>query len=328
MATLAPHELPPQVPAGSPTPSRRSVILLAESDREEVFWLRDILSSPERDLLIARTAGEVERLLEDHGISLIVLGLEFDQGGGLALLARLRSNPQTALLPVLVLSTAPAVETEITCQTLGIDGFFMKPVDARVLSAAVQAKLQREEAISRLYRHDPLTGLPNRGSFRRNFERSQVSARRERRPLSLALLDIDRFKSVNDIYGHMTGDRLLRHAAMMLTLSLRAPDVAARWGGEEFVVLFPGSPPAAAVKALRRTVQVFRSSPVRVKAGDDLVITFSAGVTEVGPEMPEEQAVAEADRWLLRAKEAGRGRVCGPSDPAEPAAFTGPASPQ
>jgi diguanylate cyclase (GGDEF)-like protein len=159
---------------------------------------------------------------------------------------------------------------------------------------------------------DRLTGLPNRRYVESLLDQAMAAARRTRRPLVLALADLDHFKQINDRHGHAAGDEVLRHAASTLSRAFRRSDVIARYGGEEFVILFPETEPAAAAERLEQLrADVARHSvPV---PGAEVPITLSVGLAEF-PRDGESPAdlLACADQRLYAAKRAGRNRVQGP----------------
>jgi len=159
---------------------------------------------------------------------------------------------------------------------------------------------------------DRLTGLPNRRYIETLLDQAMAAARRTRRPLVLALADLDHFKQINDRHGHAAGDEVLCHAASTLSRAFRRSDVIARYGGEEFVILFPETEPAAAAERLEQLrAEVARHSvPV---SGAEVPITLSVGLA-VFPHDGESPAdlLARADQRLYAAKRAGRNRVQGP----------------
>jgi len=159
---------------------------------------------------------------------------------------------------------------------------------------------------------DRLTGLPNRRYIETLLDQAMAAARRTRRPLVLALADLDHFKQINDRHGHAAGDEVLCHAASILSRAFRRSDVIARYGGEEFVILFPETEPAAAAERLEQLrAEVARHSvPV---SGAEVPITLSVGLA-VFPHDGESPAdlLARADQRLYAAKRAGRNRVQGP----------------
>ncbi len=177
-----------------------------------------------------------------------------------------------------------------------------------ILSTAAAAALERAAVVGRESRQDALTDLPNRAAFREAFEKAGALSARHGHPLSVAMIDVDHFKAVNDTWGHPTGDRALRQLGETLFASLRKSDMVARWGGEEFMALFPETSVREAEIALEKTLMAVRRITIPV-TDHTLNITCSAGVTEVKPGTSLDEAVAEADRLLYLAKEAGRDRV-------------------
>lgn len=155
---------------------------------------------------------------------------------------------------------------------------------------------------------DALTGLPNRRAFDERLREALASARRQQRPLVLALLDFDRFKSINDRYGHELGDAVLVEGAAVLRASLRAADVAARWGGEEFALLLPDTGREAALHILDRLRRAV-SSLDWARLDGALAPTVSIGGAALDEVDDEAGLLRLADRRLFAAKRAGRDRV-------------------
>lgn len=180
------------------------------------------------------------------------------------------------------------------------------------------AKLQSElDEASRQMRHDQLTGVLNRRGMEEMFDKELARAQRRSAPLSVGVLDIDNFKKFNDTYGHDVGDDALIHLATVVRKYLRPQDSLARYGGEEFVILLPDANEADAAQALVRlqrelTREFFMTGQTK------LVITFSAGVTELQPGEKLDLALKRADVAMYQAKQAGRNRVVTSSSPVAP----------
>ena len=176
-------------------------------------------------------------------------------------------------------------------------------------SARKNRELQEaNETIERLARTDGLTGLANRRTLHEALPREIARAERMGECLSLIMTDLDHFKSVNDQYGHLTGDQVLVHAASVFGSQLRPYDLAARFGGEEFILLLPGTSgddAAAIAERIRKAV-----AEIKVP-GCPRQITVSLGVATWMPGEAPEQFIARADRALYGAKSSGRNRVDG-----------------
>ncbi|WP_019569917.1 biofilm regulation diguanylate cyclase SiaD [Thioalkalivibrio sp. ALE11] len=154
---------------------------------------------------------------------------------------------------------------------------------------------------------DQLTGVGNRHYLNERLREEVERARRGGRPLSLALVDLDRFKRVNDRFGHDVGDRVLSRVAETIRDELRASDIFGRWGGEEFLLLFPESDPEDAANVCRRILEALRNMGPLDDMGVEPV-TASIGVSRVDPERGYSEAISRADDLLYQAKARGRNR--------------------
>jgi diguanylate cyclase (GGDEF)-like protein len=164
---------------------------------------------------------------------------------------------------------------------------------------------------------DALTGWHNRRYFENRLLEELARARREQKPLACLMLDVDYFKRVNDGFGHLAGDRLLRELTHRVEGQVRASDVTARYGGEELVLLLPATRLPDALALAQRIRAVVRASPVQVADGQAVTVTISIGVATRVPSIAENDLAALADELvhaadvaLYRAKAEGRDRVC------------------
>lgn len=187
-----------------------------------------------------------------------------------------------------------------------------------ILAAAVlsDAVVSRTQQLLRLSTSDPLTGLFNRGYFDERIAVEVSRACRYRKPLALAMIDVDHFKSFNDTHGHAAGDTALRAIASALSQSFRRSDMVVRYGGEEFVVVMPETDAVTAGQKLASVRHVIAHTPIRLTAqGVVAALTISAGLAG----LPDDGASAEellraADARLFRAKDGGRNCVVGRGD--------------
>ena len=178
---------------------------------------------------------------------------------------------------------------------------------------AAEEDLRRAlEQLEQLALQDPLTGLANRRRFKERFDYDVAQAARTKTPLSLLMVDIDHFKAINDEYGHLAGDTCLKALARLLTATVRAIDLVARFGGEEFVVLLPDTSVSQSFIAGERMRCAVQARPVAIREDTPPVaVTVSVGAaTSEGSSPKLEEILARADEAVYRAKRAGRNQVC------------------
>ncbi|MCU1762909.1 diguanylate cyclase [Pseudomonas sp. 14P_8.1_Bac3] len=162
---------------------------------------------------------------------------------------------------------------------------------------------QRQKALI-----DPLTGLPNRAAWSERLDHEMSEWQRHGNTLLLAMLDLDHFKRINDNYGHLAGDKVLKIIANVLRKRLRGTDFVARFGGEEFVLLMPDTVPAAGAKLLENLRASIEACPFHFKS-EPVTITVSIGMTAFRPGEHSDLVLKRADQALYRAKNAGRNRI-------------------
>lgn len=238
----------------------------------------------------------------------------------LRLLAELRARPASANCPVVVLGALADPEFRIMALDLGAADVLALDCDRQELALRLQARIgqkrdadRRRAAVERelrLAKTDPLTGIANRRAAMEQLAAMAAEAAAPGEGYALMVLDIDRFKLVNDRFGHPAGDRVLAEVARRLPASLREGDLVARIGGEEFLVALPMAalvPARRAAERLRRAIEV---EPVRLPGGETVRVTVSIGLTLAGPGDDDvEAAMARADRALYAAKAQGRNTV-------------------
>ncbi len=162
---------------------------------------------------------------------------------------------------------------------------------------------QRQKALI-----DPLTGLPNRAAWGERLDHEVGQWQQHGNTLLIAILDLDHFKRINDNYGHLAGDKVLKIIASVLRKNLRGSDFIARFGGEEFVLLMPGTSVAAGLKLAETLRAAIEACPFHFK-GERVTITVSLGVSAFKVGERSDHVLKRADEALYRAKNAGRNRV-------------------
>ena len=239
----------------------------------------------------------------------------------LRLCSQLRSLDRTRFLPIILVVDQGEDERVIRGLELGINDFLVRPIDQQELIARLRTQVKRKRFNDQLRASvaetiemavtDGLTGLHNRRYLDSHLETLFDRAVSRRRPLSLMITDLDRFKSINDAHGHDGGDDVLREFAKRLRKNVRGIDLACRFGGEEFVVVMPDTEPHIAEKVAERIRAEIEKTPFSIgRSGAAIPVTVSVGVSSLlrGPDSVAD-LMKRADVALYEAKSGGRNRV-------------------
>jgi two-component system cell cycle response regulator len=214
---------------------------------------------------------------------------------------------------LLLLTAKSEKEDLVKGMEAGADDFLSKPFDAQELRARLRAGiriLELQETLRAQATHDSLTGLWNRAATFDFLRRELSRARRQGAPVSIVMADIDHFKCINDTHGHLVGDMVLREVARRLSSAVRAYDVTGRFGGEEFLLVFPGCAVRNAMDRAEQLRTCVNREPVETPEGP-ILVTLSLGVagSEAARATDPDSLLRAADAALYRAKSGGRDRV-------------------
>jgi two-component system cell cycle response regulator len=255
----------------------------------------------------------------DYDLAIVSLGL--DQIDGLRLCSQIRSLDRTRSLPILVIVGPDDNQRLLRGLDLGVNDYLARPIEPNEALARVRTQIRRKRFGDRLRDSmqmtmemaitDGLTGLHNRRYLERHLAALVLQAMARSKPLSVLVLDIDHFKTINDTYGHAAGDDVLREFSRRLRKAVRGIDLACRFGGEEFVIAMPDTDAALALLVGERLRQKIAGEPFQVAdSGEPLIVTVSIGVSSlVGTEDGPKALLKRADEALYRAKRDGRNRV-------------------
>jgi diguanylate cyclase (GGDEF)-like protein len=232
-------------------------------------------------------------------------------------LRRLRPEPYTY---VLLLTAKDAKESVVEGLESGADDYLTKPFNPQELKARIRVGLrlldlednlvQAREAMRFKATHDTLTGVWNRGAILETLEREIWRSRREGPSLGVLIADLDHFKSVNDTYGHLAGDSVLREITKRMQMDIRPYDAVGRYGGEEFLILLPGCNGSDTKDKAERLREAISREPVETPAGNLSVTMSIGGVASADwPEDTPNQILQMTDLALYRAKGDGRNRT-------------------
>lgn len=299
-------------------------ILIAEDDNISRRMLEKVFHGHGYEVVSAADGAVAWQILEeaDHP-HLLVLDWMMPGFTGVEIMQRLRERPDGHTYYIIILTSLDTPADVSFALDGGSDDFVSKPYHADALRSRANVgkrivnlyeKLSEkmrllEEAhatISHLAATDELTGLYNRRFFNDHFSKSLSASRRYDFPLSVIMADIDKFKAVNDTYGHAAGDTVLKAFAEILRNMARTEDISARWGGEEFIILLAHTSCTGATVVAERLRRTVESECLRVTS---IAVTVSLGVAELKEGEDGEALIKRADNALYRAKEEGRNRV-------------------
>ena len=317
-------------PDENAAPRARQSILIVDDQRSNVLVLEAILEG-EFDVTTATGGAEALDLCRTHPPDLILLDVNMPGLDGHEVCRRIKRDRATRNITVIFVTGMNTPADEARGFNEGAADFISKPFHETIVRARVrcQAAVKAQaEALRSFAATDGLTGVANRRRFDEALDVEWRRARRARGPLSLLILDVDRFKAYNDRYGHQAGDVCLQSIAGTLKGFARRPgDLAARYGGEEFALILPGATAPFAIATAQATLAAIESLAIN-HAGNAAcggVVTASVGVATYLPHEHEtgpEALLKAADELLYEAKRGGRNRALSiadtPRDPVPP----------
>lgn len=247
-------------------------------------------------------------VIEEFQPDLMIFDLHMPSCTGVELAKVVRFHSHWIHIPIIFLSSEHNESRQITAMMTGGDDFIVKPVVEDSFVATIMSRAQRARQLAELMSRDSLTGLLKHTEIKERLGHEYARAGRNNSVVSVAMLDIDKFKRVNDNYGHQTGDVVIATLAHLLRRGLRTTDIIGRYGGEEYLVVLPDTDAKNAAIKLNSLRKEFEKVKFRHKA-EEFICTFSGGICTSDLAHNVDEFVEQADKALYRAKERGRNQI-------------------
>lgn len=286
-------------------------VLVVDDDEDILSLYTHTLRSAGFQVSTLTAAVTLVDQLEKLSPDLLLLDINLPGISGVDVCRALRMSERWEFLPVILISADTTPETRLRAFRSGASDLIQKPVLSEELLARIRMQVERSRLLRERADRDALSGLMLRRPFLQSVGRALALSLREGRPLALVLIDLDDFKAINDTHGHLAGDDVISRFGDLLRRRFRPQDLRGRWGGEEFVLAFPGRGVEVALATTKRILEEFRALRFKGKEGS-FGATFTAGVAcfpESGDSIND--LLRRADELLYKGKESGKNKVLG-----------------
>lgn len=297
---------------------QQKIVLVVEENLEYRHLLKFHLAEQPYRLLLATTGREALALLEREPVDCLLIDITLPDINGFALCEKIRKNEAFRHIQTVGIAGVEDLELKIRGIEAGFDEYLIKPINFTELKVRIKSLLKKKTYLDKLTNQyhavfqqaisDSLTGLYNHAYCKHFLEIDLKKAKRHGYPVSLIMADLDNFKQVNDRFGHITGDLVLKEVATILRNTIRLTDVAARYGGEEFALVLPYSNTDVAVILADRIIEAVNSHSFKVNDRTlDLNLTISLGIASYPDHATSMTELFEqADQALYKAKQRGK----------------------
>ncbi len=289
-------------------------ILIVDDEKPNLMVLSDLLQN-EAQITLANNGKRAIEKAQELQPDIILLDVVMPEVSGFDVIKALKANKLTRSIPVIFITGLGDVKSEEKGFELGACDYIQKPFHLGIVKARVKLHLTIARQcimLEKLANIDPLTAIPNRRKFSERVENEWAGAKRNRNPIVLAMVDVDKFKQYNDQYGHAAGDNVLTQVAKTLQTQLKRPrDFIARYGGEEFVIIINETDQISANAILEKCRSAVQNLNIKNEASPHACITVSIGAAICTPSsnISANALLEQADHTLYQAKETGRNKL-------------------
>lgn len=288
--------------------NRSYKVLIIDDDKVSASFCSAILEHAGIHVSCLNNPEKVFEAILNFDPDVILLDMYMPNIDGFEMAGVIRQHQNFSTIPIVIMSSETDINKQFKMRSVGADDFILKPFKPHHLIDTIMNRIQRSRQTKRMIYTDGLTGLVLFSKFKDQIANLFESCLRYNLDFSIGLIDLDHFKKVNDAYGHLAGDQILRNFAEFLQSRLRKSDIVTRSGGEEFTIIFPYTNAENAMRALNAIRDTFAQ---RIQHADntEFKITFSAGVANINRYQDLTSLLAAADQALYRAKEKGRNNI-------------------
>ena len=291
---------------GAPPPR----VLLVEEDQARANLITSWMEQANIQVIYCADGIAARDMLAKETPDLILMDLRLPGLDGLSLARLVRQNPRFGLVPIVFLTAEDRVADQIEALRAGADHFLVEPADQHLLTQLVINRAERGRRIREMVHRDGLTGLLNHATLMAELEHAVEYARRHGETFAFLMIDLDHFKRINDLHGHLVGDQVLLHIAKVFQSTARGSDLIGRYGGEEFGMILRRTDRHGASVLAGKLRHALMEQPAVVENGVTIPVRISMGVACYPTDgMTAAQLAFQADQALYKSKAGGRDRI-------------------